>query len=175
MIRDVVLLCFAFFLITLQAAVGTVLDLGVLMPNLLLPVVIYLGMAPDISLARASLMSFSIGFLMDSACGNAMGLMTFVHVATCLVARGASFRLLMRGRVSQVLITALTAFIGAGAVVALRAIFRPPFSFNAVSTHHLAVALLAPALATGAVAPFVFQLVRRIDSLRRREEAASMS
>ncbi len=175
MIRDVVLLCFAFFLITLQAAVGTVLDLGVLMPNILLPVVIYLGMAPDISLARSALLSFAIGLLMDSACGNAMGLMTFVHVATCLVARGASFRLLMRGRISQVLITALTALIGAGALVALRAIFRPPFSFNAISSHHLVVSLLAPALATGAIAPFVFQLVRRIDSLRRREETATVT
>lgn len=175
MMRDVVLLGFAFFLITLEAAVGTVLDLGVLMPNMLLPVVIYLGMAPDISLMRSAILSFLIGLMVDSACGNAMGLMTFMHVATCLVARGASFRLLMRGRISQVLITALTAFISAGTLVALRAIFRPPFSFNAVSSHQLVVSLLAPALATGAVAPFIFLLVRRIDSLRRREETATVS
>jgi hypothetical protein len=35
------------------------------------------------------------------------------------------------------------------------------------------VAVLAPSLATGAIAPFVFQLARRIDTLRRRDEAAS--
>jgi len=175
MIRDVVLLVCAFLLVALQAAVGTVLDLGVVMPNVLLPMVIYLGMAPDISLQRGAILSFVTGLLLDSGCGNAMGLMTFVQVATFLVARAASFRLLMRGRFSQVLITALTAFIGSVTMVALRAIFRPPFSFNAVSVRHLAVALLAPALATGAVAPFVFLLVRRIDGLRRREESAAMS
>lgn len=175
MIRDVVLLVFAFLLVAAQAAVGTVLDLGVLMPNVLLPVVIYLGMAPDISLTRGAILSFIMGLLLDSACGSSMGLQTFVHEATFLVARAASFRLLMRGRLSQVLITALTAFIGSVTLVALRAIFRPPFSFNAVSTRHLLVALLSPALATGAIAPFIFQLVRRIDGLRRREESAAVS
>ena len=175
MIRDVVLLVFAFLLVAFQAAVGTVLDLGVLMPNLLLPVVIYLGMAPDISLPRGAIMSFIMGLMIDSACGNAMGLMTFVHVATFLVARAASFRLLMRGRFSQVLITALTALIGSITLVALRAIFRPPFSFHAISTRHLLVALLSPALATGALAPFIFLFVRRIDGLRRREESAAVS
>jgi rod shape-determining protein MreD len=175
MIRDLVLLVFAFLLVAAQAALGTVLDLGVVMPNVLLPVVIYLGMAPDISLQRGAILSFIMGLLLDSACGNAMGLQTFVHEATFLVARAASFRLLMRGRLSQVAITALTAFVGSVTLVALRAIFRPPFSFNAISTRHLLVALLAPALATGALAPFIFQFVRRIDGLRRREESAAVT
>jgi rod shape-determining protein MreD len=172
MMRDVLILGLGLFLLTVQSALGTVVDLGVLMPNPLLPVVIYLGMAPDVGLARGAFLSFMLGLMLDSATGNAMGLMTFVHEATFLVARGAGFRLLMRGRVSQVLMTALTAAVGAGTVIALRSIFRPPFSFEAVSTRQLVVGVLAPALSTGALSPFVFQLVRRIDSFRRREEAA---
>jgi hypothetical protein len=35
--------------------------------------------------------------------------------------------------------------------------------------------LLAPGLSTGAVAPFVFRIVRRVDGFRRREESAAIS
>lgn len=172
--RDLLLMALGFLLVCIQAALGTVLDVGALMPNMLLPIVIYLGMAPDISLARGATISFMLGLMLDSACGNAMGLFTFVHVASLLVARGTGFRLLMRGRISQVLITSALALAGAGALVALRSIFRPRFSFEAVSRHHVAVALLAPSLATGALAPFVFRLVRRVDGFRRRDEPQAM-
>ncbi len=175
MTRDLLLLSTGLLLLVLQAAVGSVLDLGVLMPNPLLPMVIYLGMAPDVSLVRGAVLSFLLGVLLDSFCGNAMGLLTFVHEATYLVARGAGFRLIMRGRGSQVLITAAAAVIGAGSVVALRSIFRSATPFDAVSIRHLTVSLLASALSTGAIAPFVFLLVRRIDSLRRREESSVLT
>jgi rod shape-determining protein MreD len=175
MIRDLLILALGSFCVAVSAAMGTVLDLGALMPNAILPIVIYLGMAPDVTVARGAPLSFILGLMLDSACGNAMGLLTFVHVATFLVARAAGFRLLMRGRASQVLITSLTAVVGSITLVALRSIFRPPFSFDAVSTRHLLVSLLAPGLSTGAIAPFVFRVVRRVDGLRRREESAAIS
>lgn len=175
MIRDVLLLMVGFLLLVLQAALGTVLGLGLLMPNPVLPIVIYLGMAPDISLGRGAVLSFLFGWLVDSACGNAMGLYTFVHEATFLVARGAGFRLIMRGRVSQVLITALAAVVGSGTLIALRSIFRPEVQFDAISLRHLFASVLAPGLMTGAIAPFVFRLARRIDTLRRREEGTAVS
>ena len=96
-------------------------------------------------------------------------------MATFLVARGAGFRLIMRGRLSQVLITALAAIAGAGTLIALRSIFRPHTQFETLSAHHLVAAVLAPGLSTGAVAPFVFQIVRRIDTFRRREEGAAVT
>ena len=175
MIRDLVLLATGFTMLVLAAALGTVTKLGVLMPNAVLPIVIYLGMAPDVSLARGAILSFLLGWLMDSVCGNALGLYTFTHVATFLVARGAGFRLIMRGRVSQVLITALASIVGAGTLIALRSIFRPQAQFDTLSARYLLASVLAPGLSTGAMAPFVFQLVRRIDSLRRREEGAQVT
>jgi rod shape-determining protein MreD len=175
MTRDLLLLALGFLFVSMTAALGTVLDIGVLMPNAILPIVIYLGMAPDVGLARGACLSFVLGLMVDSACGNAMGLMTFTHVAVFLVARAAGFRLLMRGRISQVLITSLTAIVAAFTLIALRSIFRPRFDFDAVSTHHLVVALLAPGLSTGAIAPFVFRIVRRVDVFRRREESAAVS
>jgi rod shape-determining protein MreD len=173
--RELALLAISFALVALESAVGTVTRIGPLMPNAVLPIVIYLGMAPDISLARGAVLSFLLGLLVDSASGNAMGLMTFVCVATLVATRAGSLRLIMRGRVSQVLITALLAALGALTVVALRRLFRPDESFQVASTRHLLVAILAPSLATGALAPFIFQLVRRVDTLRRRDESASFS
>jgi rod shape-determining protein MreD len=175
MTRELSLLLTGVLLVAFESAIGVITRLGSLMPNAILPIVLYLGMAPDIALWRAALLSFLLGLLVDSASGNAMGLMTFVHVATLLAARAGSLRLIMRGRVSQVLITALVAALGAGMVVALRGLFRPEESFHVSSTRHLLVAVIAPSLATGAIAPFVFQLVRRVDTLRRRDESASFS
>lgn len=175
MIRDAALLLTGFLLLSLQAALGSVVDVGVLMPSLTLPIVIYLGMVVDVSVARGAVLSFCLGLLFDSFSGNAMGPMTFVHEATFLVSRGVGFRLLMRGRASQVMITALAAFIGSVTVVALRSIFRTPTPFDATDYRHLVVAVLAPALSTGAFAPLVFQLTRLVDSLRKREETAVLS
>jgi rod shape-determining protein MreD len=173
--RDLSLLAAGFMLLACQAAIGATTRIGPLMPNALLPIVIYLGMAPDVSIARGAMLSFALGLLADSASGNSLGLLTFVHVATLVATRAAGVRLIMRGRVSQVLITAFVAALGALTVIALRSIFRPDEQFEAASTRHWLVSVLAPSLATGAIAPFVFRLVRRIDSLRRRDENASFS
>jgi len=171
--RDLLLLGTGFLLVVLEAALGTVTRLGPLMPNALLPVVIYLGMAPDISLARAALLAFLLGMFVDSATGHALGAMTFVHVLTLVVARAGALRLVMRGRASQVFITSLAAATGSLIALTLLRLFRPDDQFESSSVRHTMIAVLVPSLATGAIAPFVFQLVRRIDSLRRRDEGAS--
>lgn len=173
MIRDLVLLLLGFFLIMVQGALGAVIDLGVLMPNPVLPIVIYLAMAPDIALARGAILSFALGFLVDSATGNAMGLFTFVLQASYLVARGAGFRLLMRGRVSQMLITGAVSAAGSITLIALRSIFRPAVQVSFPNLRHTALAVFASALATGLLAPLIYQLVRRVDQLRRRDEGAA--
>ncbi|HEX6244947.1 MAG TPA: hypothetical protein VFZ61_28700 [Polyangiales bacterium] len=173
MIRDLVLVFLGFLLIMVQGGLGAVIDLGVLMPNPVLPVVIYLAMAPDISLARGALLSFVLGFLVDSATGNAMGLFTFVHQASYLVARGAGFRLLMRGRLSQMLITGAMAAAGSITLIALRSIFRPAVQVNFTNLRHTALAVFASAITTGLIAPLIYQLLRRVDQLRRRDEGAA--
>lgn len=174
MIAALGILALGFLLVVVQSALGAVLDLGLLMPNPVLPIVLYLGMTPDISLARGSALSFALGLLLDSAAGQSMGLFTFVHQATFLVTRGASLRLFMRGQLSQMLLAAAASLAGSATIVALRGIFRPAGHFEAVSALHLAAAVLLSGLSTGLIAPFIFQLVRRIDQLRRREDGAAM-
>jgi len=174
MIRDALLLVVGFLLIMVQAALGAVVDLGVLMPNPVLPIVIYLAMAQDVSLARGAVLSFLLGFLLDSATGNSMGLFTFVHEASFLLARGAGVRLIMRGRLSQMSITAAIAAIGSITLIALRSIFRPAGQVQVSSPNHTALAVIVSALSTGAVSLLIYQLVRRIDNLRRRDDTAAV-
>jgi rod shape-determining protein MreD len=172
MTRELLLLLLGFSLIVVQGALGAVVDLGVLMPNPILPLVIYLAMTGDVSLARGATLSFLLGFLFDSATGNAMGLFTFVHEASFLVARGAGVRLFVRGRLSQMLITALAAGLGSVTVIALLRIFRPASQAAMSSPAHAALSVIASAVATGLVSPLIIQLARRVDSLRRRDEGA---
>lgn len=171
--RDAIVLACGFVLIVLEAALGTVTRLGPLMPNALLPMVIYLGMAPDTSLARGAFLSFALGMLLDAASGHPMGMMTFIHVLTLLVARAGAFRLIMRGRLSQVLITAIAAAAGSLIALSLVRMLRPGEQLEAVSLRYTLVTVLAPSLTTGAIAPVLFRMMRRIDSFRRREEGAS--
>jgi rod shape-determining protein MreD len=172
MMREFLLLLLGFSLIVVQGALGAVVDLGVLMPNPILPLVIYLAMTHDVTLARGAVLSFLLGFLFDSATGNAMGLFTFVHEASFLVARGAGVRLIVRGRASQMLITALAAALSSVTVIALLRIFRPVNQAGMSSPAHAALSVIASALATGLMSPLIYQLARRVDGLRRRDEGA---
>jgi rod shape-determining protein MreD len=174
-IRDLSLLLIASVLLTLESAVGSVTRIGPAMPNFVLPIVIYLGITQEIPLWRVALLSALLGMLVDTASGNALGLMTFLHVATLVATRAGSLRLLMRGRLSQVAITALLAALGALLVIALRSVLRANPQVPSTSTQHWLIATLVPSLTTGLVAPFVIQLARRVDARSRRDEPATLA
>jgi rod shape-determining protein MreD len=150
-------------------------QVGPLMPNAVLPIVLYLGMTQELPLWRVALLSALLGMLVDTVTGNPLGMMTFVHVATLIATRAGSLRLLMRGRVSQVAITALVAALGALLVIALRSLFRPNPQVPAASAKHWLIAVLVPSISTGVLAPLVFQLARRVDARSRRDEPATLS
>jgi rod shape-determining protein MreD len=173
MMRDGLILLVGFLLIVVQGALGAVVDLGVLMPNPILPIVIYLAMAPDVSLARGAMLSFALGVLFDSATGNSMGLFTFVYQASFLVARGAGFRLYVRGWLSQMAITAGASAVCSITLIALRSIFRKSSQIDISSPRYVALAVIGSALSTGLLAPAIYQLVRRVDQLRRRDDAGT--
>ncbi len=164
-----------FGLLVAQAAIGVLVPLGGLAPNLLLPIVIYLGVASDLHIVRGALLAFVLGYLLDSFCGSPMGLQTFVMVATFLITRGAGLNLFMRGPVLQAVISFGFAVVAGGSILALRAIFEPPAPFPLESITDTVVALLVGAAVTGAAAPALFFAIRRLDGLftRRREEVAT--
>lgn len=172
--RNVAFVLLGFALLVAQAALGVLLPLQDWAPNLVLPIVIYLGVAHDVYIVRGAALSFVLGYLLDSFCGSPMGLQTFVMVATFMVARGAGLNLFMRGPLFQITMTFVFAVLAGGSILALRGIFEPPAPFPLGSATDTVLALSAGAGVTALLSPLLFAAVRRADGLvTRRHEAAS--
>lgn len=190
-LRNLAHIGFGFLLLVVQAAIAVRVPLHPLTPNLLLPIVIFLGVQQDVHVLRGAAISFLLGYLLDMFCGSPMGLSTFVLVATFMAARGAGIRLFLRGAPFQVGLVLIAALLAGGTALALRAIFSPPEAFplempaaglvgDAIawisgrdelpigSVLSTVLTLLASALATALAAPPIFAIVRRIDALRAR-------
>ena len=173
--RSAAFVLLGFVLLVTQAAIGVLVPLNELAPNLLLPTVIYLGVANDMHIVRGAILAFVLGYLLDSFCGSPMGLQTFVMVATFLIARGAGLNLFMRGPILQAVITFGFGVVAGGSILALRAIFEPPAPFPLGSVTETVLALVIGAAVTGVLAPALFFVIRRLDGLvtRRREEVST--
>ncbi|MBC7174199.1 MAG: hypothetical protein H5U40_17275 [Polyangiaceae bacterium] len=173
--RGAGLVLLGFVLLVVESTVSTVIAPGPFAPNLILPIVIFLGVAPDVSVVRGVVVSFVLGYLLDLLTGNPMSLETFVLVATFLVSRGAGLRLFLRGPAFQVGLTFLATLVAGGASSALRAVFENPPPFPVHTPLESAARLVGPAVATAVMAPIVFALALRVDgaSTARRDDAGA--
>jgi rod shape-determining protein MreD len=164
-------------LLILHSAVTTLVDLQPFEPNLLLPIVIFLGVSPAVHIVRGAATAFALGYLLDLSCGHPMSLHTVVMVATFFLARGAGLRLFLRGPLFQIILTFVVSVLAGGAVLALRTLFGPVMPFPTATVASTAMALAAPALVTALCAPVVFTVVQRLESfvVRGREEPAGGS
>lgn len=178
------LVLFGFSLLVMQSALATLIPMHGFAPNLMLPIAIYLGVSAEVHIVRGAAISFVLGYLLDSFCGNPMGLQTFVLTASFMVARGAGLRLFPQGPVFQFLLTFLMAVAFGATVLALRAIFEQPsvpvmgdgggslLGVAAAAALENGATLLRSAAATALVSPLVFAGTRRAESLGsgKREE-----
>jgi rod shape-determining protein MreD len=166
------LIAFGFVLLVLQSSVAMLLPMDSVTPNLVLPIAIFLGVSPEVHIVRGAIVSFALGYLLDSNCGNPMGLHTFVMTASFLVARGAGLRLFPQGIAFQVLLTFLMTVAFGAAVLGLRALFEPGATIGSGETQQTGLSLAGPALTTALCSPFVFAITRRIEALStvRRED-----
>lgn len=188
--RNVLVLVLGLALLVAQTSLSVLVPTHPVTPNLLLPIVMYLGVAPDVSLARGGLLSFMLGYALDEFCGAPMGLATTVLVATYLVAHGAVHQLLLRGTAFQIALTFVVGLLSGGSMLALRAIFGPPEAFplrmppggwlegvvgalgagrgddapRIGSALEIALTLAGSSLVTALLSPFVFAIVRRIEA-----------
>ncbi len=87
--RSIAIVGLGFSLLLVQSILGSVLTIHPFSPHLLLPIVLYVGVAPDVPLVRGAFVSFLLGYLLDLFSGNLMSLQTFICVATFVLARGA--------------------------------------------------------------------------------------
>jgi rod shape-determining protein MreD len=195
--KNVVHLMFGLALLVAQAAIATFVPMHPFVPALLLPIVIYLGVDPDVALLRGAALAFVLGYFADEIAAVPTGLTTFVLVATFLATRGAGIRLVLRGAPFQIGLVFAISIVATGTMLALRAIFQPPAAFPLVmppagplgaivrvfagegsrigSGVAIASTMIASALMTGLSAPLVFAAVRRIEriSQRARRNAAT--
>ena len=161
--RNVGHVALGFGLLVLQSSLGTLWSLHPYSPNLLLPMVIYYGVTPEVSVVRGAVLSFLLGYVLDIFCGNPMGLQTFLMVATYLVAKVAGLRLFLRGPAFQMLLTFVVGVLDGGTILALRAIFEPPPPFPASEIGTSLLEVFGPATVTAVIAPPIFGLVRRVE------------
>lgn len=171
--QNTVLLLLGFVLLVLQASASALINIHPFSPNLLLPMVIYLGVSQEVGLVRGGMLAFVLGYFLDSFTGSPMGLHTFVLVATYMLARGAGLSLFLRGPLFQIGLMFAVSVIAGGTILALRAIFERPAAFEAGTVGDTVYTLVAPALTTAALAPLVFIAVRRIDQLALRRVSRS--
>jgi rod shape-determining protein MreD len=175
-VRSLLLIGFGFFLLVSQAAIATLLPMHAFAPNLMLPIALELGAAPDLQLTRGAMVCFALGNLFDAFCGNPLGLQTFVLVATYLLARGASIRLLSNGPMFIALFSLFMSIVTGVLVLALRALFEKKSEILSYDVAGTMQVVLQSALATALLAPAVCSVVRRIEirPAQKAEERASL-
>ena len=174
--RTAGLIALGLALLVIQAAGATLLPMHAYAPNLMLPIVIFLGVSAGVHIVRGASICFVLGYLLDAFCGSPMGLQTFVLVASFFAARGAGLRLFPRGPALQIFLTFMMALVTGGTILALRAIFEAPEPFRTADVGQNTLMLLKSALVTALLSPLVFAAVRRIEdwgALRPEERAAA--
>jgi rod shape-determining protein MreD len=158
--RNTAFLAFGVALIILQSIAHVALDrlpLAGITPNLLLPLVIFMGVH-EYSIARGAALSFILGYLLDVFAGAPVGLFTAISVATFFVARLAGVRLAAQTLVTKVALAFVFALFQGILVVVLTAILGN----DPTRARWLASLVPADAIAAAIVAPVVFRFAERI-------------
>ena len=154
-----------FLLLVLQSALGILFPVTGWSPNLLLPLAIYLGVIPSVSLVRGALLAFAAGYLLDLFSGNGFGLMTLILLASFLISRVSGLNLFMRGPLFQVGLTFVFATLAGGAALSLQAIFggaQLAFGWDG-DAWLTARTVSAGAALTAVFSPFLYGGARRMD------------
>lgn len=188
--KNAFVLVFGLALLVAQSSLAVLLPTHPASPMLLVPVVLHLGVSPEMSVTRGAFTAFALGWMMDEFGGAPMGLSTFVLVAAYLVTHAAVNQLVLRAVPSQILLTFAVSLLGGGTMLALRAIFGPPEAFplampvggllglpfgpgsRAGGAVEIALELLAAATVTAAIAPAIFWVMVRIDAGGTRSRRA---
>lgn len=158
--RNATFLAVGFLLILLQSnlhlALGWLPLVGAT-PNLILPLVVFLGVHEH-SMTRGAILTFILGYLLDLLAGAPVGFFTFVHVACWWMARVAGVRLTAQTWLTRVSLGFVFSIVEAAITLILLAVFgsdtRRPVEIAAVVGPH--------ALSTAVVAPIVFRLAQKL-------------
>lgn len=126
-------------------------------PNLVLPVVIFLGVYEN-SMARGALLAFVLGYATDLFASAPIGLFSFCSVAIWWLSRVTAVRLSATTLPTQLFLALLFSLIESSIVLTLLAIF----GVDSQRPVEIATIVVPRALTTGAFAPFVFRIAQRL-------------
>lgn len=164
-LRSALLVGLAFLLLVVQSTFAVLYSIHPFEPNLLLPIVIFLGVAQDVQIVRGMVVSFLVGYVFDLFTGNPLSLQTFLMTGGFLVARFAGLRFVLRGPSFQALLTFVASVVAGAVSLALRGLFDKPVPFQVEGAVETFFSLVGPAATTAMLAPLVFFLVRRIEAI----------
>lgn len=148
----------AFLLTVLVGGLWRIMPFDVLVPDLALLVALYLGACVRGQAWEATLAAVVIGYLADVVGGAPRGLGALVLGATCLLARLATARLLVRGAIFTTVFSWVGALFASALTITLRAAYG-----GGDLDRDITVGLGASFL-TGLLAPAVFRVCRGIDA-----------
>lgn len=128
-------------------------------PNLVLPVIIFLGVQ-EASVARGVVLAFALGHLTDLLAASPMFLFTFVSVAMWGLAKTAGVRFSAQTPLTRVPLVFGFSLLESALILTLLAIFgtdnRRPIELIAT--------VLPRAITTALFAPLVFSLIQRVSA-----------
>lgn len=133
------------------------LYIGGLVPSLVLPLILFMGVH-EYSLVRGASVAFALGYLTDLVGIAPIGLHTSTYVAIYVLARAAGVRLAAQTMLMQVGLAFAFTLVHSIMVLVLLAIFGR----DAYVPRALYPMTLPHVLATGMVAPLIFRLASRI-------------
>lgn len=133
-------------------------------PNLILPLVMYVGVSPAYDVLRGSSLAFVMGYLADLMSGCPLGLQTFAMVFLFLLARTAGLRLHIKRLIFQLLITFLAALFVGAVMLVLQAVFANPTPYKPSAFGPLAILLIFSSLISAAFAPWIFYLAQIVEA-----------
>jgi rod shape-determining protein MreD len=159
-VRNALFLSTGLLLLVIQGNLHRVLGhipLAGIMPNLVLPLVVFMGVH-EYSVVRGATLAFALGYALDMFAGAPVGLFTFITVAIFVLSRAAGVRLAAQTVLTQLALAFGFALFESVTVLMLVAIFgRDPHSPRAL------LSLVLPhAAATAVFSPLVFRIAERL-------------
>ena len=124
----------------------------------------YLGLTARRTLAPAVGGSIALGYLIDLISGAPPGLCALVLGLTGLVARAVQQRIYVRGTTMTIAFSGFVALVASLLGICVRALYHVPRASWSLELSHLALVVIATALA----GPAVWRVFRRIDAAYAR-------
>jgi rod shape-determining protein MreD len=159
--RFLALLLVGYAMVVVQASIQALLPLRVVVPELGLLVAVFAGLSAQQGISGACAVALMLGYVTDLLAGAPKGLHAMVFVLLCLLAKGASLRLLFSTSLIAAAFAFLLSLVAAVLVVATRA------QFDHSSLSPLVIAPLQ-ALVTAIFTPLVFRILGRATATRAR-------